>query len=147
MSLLRNGSIRAFAVIRLLRFASTSVNCYLNDMRLTLAFISITLLALISSRVQALTCEDVADADKAEGAGGAPAPHGISAGQLVGQGRALAGEARPQAPARAMFRRRKMPRKIDFSCHPNTLVSALSTVPVIWSISLAVAISEGAKHR
>ena len=40
-------------------------------MRLTPAFISITLLALISSKAQALTCEDVADADKAEGAGGA----------------------------------------------------------------------------
>lgn len=40
-------------------------------MRLTLAFISITTFALISSKAQALTCEDVADADKAEGAGGA----------------------------------------------------------------------------
>ncbi len=40
-------------------------------MRLTPAFISITILALISSKAQALTCEDVANADKAEGAGGA----------------------------------------------------------------------------
>lgn len=67
----RSGRTIAFAVIRLLRFASTSVNCYLRDMRLTLVFILITTSVLISSKARALTCEDVADADKAEGAGGA----------------------------------------------------------------------------
>ena len=69
-SLLRHGDSRPSVSPARLRFASIPVNWYHQLMRITAAVISFTILALMSSRAGAVTCEDVASLDITENENG-----------------------------------------------------------------------------